>query len=218
YLSYLPAFWVFGWNGKNAHLPAAKATAILFDVLCMLGLVLVGRRYGGNRLAATLAFAWTAYPLTQYVMNSNTNDAIAPALPIWGFWPGGTSWARGAFCALGGWTKFFSLPLVPLWLSYDARWRRQLYFLAGFAAATLAAFSILLLEPNPVHAARVFWDRTLGWQLDRPSPFSLWDWGQYHAAGIPDLAIERRVLEVLLIIGALAVYFVPRRKSPLELA
>ena len=218
YLSYLPAFWVFGWNGKNAHLPAAKATAILFDVLCLLGLVLVGRRYGGNRLAATLAFAWTAYPFTQYVMNSNTNDAVAPAFLIWGFWLAGTPWARGAFCALGGWTKFFSLPLIPLWLSYDARWRRQLYFLAGFAAATLAAFSILLLEPNPVHAGRVFWDRTLGWQLDRPSPFSLWDWGQYHAAGIPDLAIERRVLEVLLIIGALAVYFVPRRKSPLQLA
>ena len=218
YLSYLPAFWVFGWNGKNAHLPAAKATAILFDVLCLLGLVLVGRRYGGNRLAATLAFAWTAYPFTQYVMNSNTNDAVAPAFLIWGFWLAGTPWARGAFCALGGWTKFFSLPLIPLWLSYDARWRRQLYFLAGFAAATLAAFSILLLEPNPVHAARVFWDRTLGWQLDRPSPFSLWDWGQYHAAGIPDLAIERRVLEVLSIIGALAVYFVPRRKSPLQLA
>jgi hypothetical protein len=83
--------------------------------------------------------------------------------------------------------------------------------------ATLAAFSILLLEPNPAHAARVFWDRTLGWQLDRSSPFSLWDWGQYHARGIPDLALERRVLEVLLVIGALAVYFVPRRKSPLQL-
>src|SRR5262249_40408698 len=123
----------------------------------------------------------------------------------------------GAFCALGGWTKFFSLPLGPLWLSYDRRPRSQAFFLAGFALATLAAFSILLLEPNPVHAARVFWDRTLGWQLDRPSPFSLCDWGQYHARGIPDLSFVRRVLEVLLIVGALAVYFVPRRKSPLQL-
>jgi hypothetical protein len=218
YLSYLPAFWVFGWNGRSAHLPAAKATAILFDVLCLLGLVLVGRRYGGTRLAATLAFAWTAYPFTQYVLNSNTNDSVAPAFLIWGFWLAGTPWARGAFCALGGWTKFFSLPLGPLWLSYDRRWRGQLFFLAGFAGATLAAFSILLLEPNPVHATRVFWDRTLGWQLDRPSPFSLWDWGQYHAAGIPDLAVVRRVLQGFLLIGTLAVYFVPRLKSPLQLA
>jgi hypothetical protein len=243
YIAYLPAFWTFGWNGTNAHLMAAKATAILFDALCLLGLVLVGRRYGGARLAAILAFAWTAYPFTQYVLNSNTNDSVAPAFLIWGFWLAGTSWARGAFCALGGWTKFFSLPLAPLWLSYDraakrpvrvsgpgegahrnrdvpprASTRNQALFLAGFAAATLAAFSVLLLEPNPVDAARVFWDRTLGWQLDRPSPFSLWDWGQYHAAGIPDLAIVRRVLEGLVIVGAFALYVVPRRKSPLRLA
>jgi hypothetical protein len=217
YLAYLPAFWTFGWNGSNDHLIAAKATAILFDALCLLGLVLVGRRYGGARLAAILAFAWTAYPFTQYVLNSNTNDAIAPAFLIWGFWLAGAPWARGALCALGGWTKFFALPVAFLWLSYQRRLRSQLFFLAGFAVATLAAFSVLVLEPNPAHAARVFWDRTLGWQLDRPSPFSLWGWGQYHAAGIPDLAVVRRVLEVLLIIGSLAVYVVPRRKSPLQL-
>ncbi len=42
--------------------------------------------------------------------------------------------------------------------------------------------------------------------------------GQYHAAGIPDLHVARRVLQALLAIGALAAYFVPRRKSPLQLA
>ena len=63
-----------------------------------------------------------------------------------------------------------------------------------------------------------FWDRTLAWQLDRQSPFSIWDWGHYHAAGIPDLHVARRVLQALLVIGALAAYFVPRRKSPLQLA
>jgi hypothetical protein len=219
YLSYLPAFWTFGWNGTNDDLAAAKATAILFDLLCVLGLVLVGLRYGGAPLAAALAFAWAAYPFTQYVLNSNTNDAIAPAFLIWGFWLAGSAPARGVFCALAGWVKFFSLPVAPLWLAYPTRRRHtQLAFLAGFAVATLAAFSVLLLEPNPVHAARVFWDRTLGWQLDRPSPFSLWDWGQYHAAGIPDLGLVRRVLEVVLILGAVAVYLVPRRKSPLQLA
>jgi hypothetical protein len=219
YLSYLPELWAFGWNGTNDDLIAARATAIAFDVLCLFGLVLVGRRYGGRRLAATLAFAWAAYPFTQYVLNSNTNDAIAPVFLIWGFWLAGTSWARGALCALAGWVKFFSLPVAPLWLSYpERRVRTQILFLAGFAVATLAAFSVLLLEPNPVHAARVFWDRTLGWQLDRPSPFSLWDWGQYHAAGIPDLALGRRVLQVLLMVGAIAAYLLPRRKSPLQLA
>ena len=33
-----------------------------------------------------------------------------------------------------------------------------------------------------------FWDRTFGWQLDRPSPFSIWDWGEY--PGFPDLAMR----------------------------
>ena len=36
---------------------------------------------------------------------------------------------------------------------------------------------------------RVFWDRTFGWQVGRDSPFSIWGWGQYHAAGIPDLGV-----------------------------
>ena len=219
YFAYLPAYWLFGWSGKWDTLPVAHATSILFDVLCLIGLALVGRRYGGTRLATTLTFAWAAYPFTEYLLNSNSNDAIAPALLIWGFWLAGSPWARGALGALAGWTKFFSLALVPLWLSYPRRTlRSQAAFLGAFTLATLAVFSVLLLEPNPLHAARLFWDRTLAWQLDRPSPFSLWSWGQYHAADIPDLHLARRALQGLLILGALGAYFVPRRKSPLQLA
>ena len=71
---------------------------------------------------------------------------------------------------------------------------------------------------HPLHAARVFFDRTVGWQYGRESPFSLWDWRQYHAAGIPDLHIVQLVLEVLLGVAAVVFAFVPRRKSPLQLA
>ncbi|MFN2468264.1 MAG: hypothetical protein ABR521_09085 [Gaiellaceae bacterium] len=77
---------------------------------------------------------------------------------------------------------------------------------------------MLLLEPDPLHAARVFWDRTIGWQVGRDSPFSLWDWGQYHARGIPDLHRVQQVLQALLLASAVALAFVPRRKSPLQLA
>jgi hypothetical protein len=221
YLAYLPGFWSFGWSGRWDDLPAAHATAILFDLACLVGLALVGLRFGGSRLAATLAFAWAAYPFTQYVSNSNSNDAILPAFLIWGFWLASAPWARGALAALSGWTKFASLIVAPLWLTYpEVRGgsRRMLRFLAGFALATAAAFSVLLLEPNVVDAARTFAERTVAWQIDRESPFSLWDWGQYHAAGIPDLHLVQRVLQVLLVAGALAVAFVPRRKSPLQLA
>jgi hypothetical protein len=221
YEAYLPAVAIFGWSGKWDSLPAAHATSILWDVLCLLGLALVGLRFGGTRLAATLAFAWAAYPFTEYVVASNTNDAIMPAFLIWGFWLVTSPWARGAFAALAGWTKFAALVVAPLWLSYPEGLRRpraKLAFVAGFAIATFAAFSILLFEPNPLHAARVFWDRTLGFQIGRESPFSLWDWRQYHARGIPNLHAVQWMLEGLLLVGTIAAYFVPRRKGPLQLA
>jgi hypothetical protein len=218
YEAYLPGYLALGWTGKWDDLPAAHFSSIAFDLLCLAGLALVGLRFGGQRLAVTLAFAWAAYPFTEYVSTSNTNDALPPLFLIWGFWLVTSPAARGAGVALSGWTKFGSLLVAPLWASYpERRLRPTLVFAAAFLAATLAAFSILLLEPNPVHAARVFWDRTLGWQIDRQSPFSIWDWRQYRA-GLPDLHVLQRVLEGLLIVGAVAVYFVPRRKSPLQLA
>ena len=44
YLAYLPGYAVFGWTGKWDELWAAHATSLLFDALCLAGLVLVGRR------------------------------------------------------------------------------------------------------------------------------------------------------------------------------
>jgi hypothetical protein len=218
YEAYLPGYLILGWSGKWDDLPAAHLSSILFDLLCLLGLALVGLRFGGTRLAVTLAFAWVAYPFTQYVSSSNTNDALPPLFLIWGFWLVTSPLARGAAVALAGWTKFAPLLLVPLWASYpERRARPSGLFVAGFLAVTAAAFSILLLEPSPLHAARLFWDRTLGWQIDRESPFSIWDWRQYHA-GLPDLHVLQHVLQGLLAAGAVAVAFVPRRKSPLQLA
>jgi hypothetical protein len=64
----------------------------------------------------------------------------------------------------------------------------------------------------------VFAERTFGYQLDRDSPFSIWGWGQYRAAGVPDLHLVQQVLEVLVVAGALLAAFMPRRKSILQLA
>ncbi|MBA2462844.1 MAG: hypothetical protein H0V45_13950, partial [Actinobacteria bacterium] len=219
YLAYVPGYLAFGWTGKWDELWAAHATSLLFDGLCLVGLALVGRRFGGNRLAATLAFAWAAYPFTLYASNSNTNDTIMPAFLIFGFWLAASPWARGAAVALAGWTKFAALLLAPLWLSYPSA--RQLpvrRYAVGFMLASLAAFTVLLLEPDPLHAARVFAERTLGFQLDRESPFSVWGWGQYHAAGIPDLHTVQQLLQVLVVGGSLLLAFVPRVRSPLRLA
>jgi len=234
YESYLPGYWIRGWSGKWDDLPAAHFTSIAFDIACLLGLALVGLRFGGPWLAGALPFAWAAYPFTQYVSSSNTNDALPAAFLIWGFWLVTSSRARGIFVALSSWTKFATLVVAPMWLTYpELRWRRSggnagirppgrrlgaLAFGGGFTLATIAAFWILLLEPSPIHAAHVFYERTIRNQIDRESPFSLWDWRQYHARGLPDLHVVQRVLEGLLVVATVAFAFVPRRKSPLQLA
>jgi hypothetical protein len=218
YIAYLPGYAIFGWSGQWDSLPAVHFTSILFDLLAIVGLALVGRRFGGPRLAATLAFAWVAWPFTQYASSSNTNDAIAPALLIWGFLALTTPVARGAAVAVSGWTKFASLLLLPLWLGYPEARRGRALAVLGFVVTTVLVFFVLFLEPSPWHAARVFYDRTVGYQIDRDSPFSLWDWGQYHAKGLPNLRIVQRVLEVLLVVGSLSLAWVPRRRSPLRMA
>ena len=219
YIAYVPGYLAAGWSGKWDRLPAAKATSLLFDGLTLVGLALVGWRFGRARLAATLTFAWVAYPFTTYVMSSNSNDTILPAILVWGFWLSTSAAARGLFVGLASWTKFAPFLLVPLWASYPdglKRPRALVLFAVGFVIATLLGFWVLLLEPDPVHAARVFWDRTFGWQLGRDSPFSVWNWAEY--PGYPDLHVLQTALKGLLLVGAIVLGFVPRRKSPLQLA
>jgi hypothetical protein len=220
YIAYIPGYEIFGWSHKWDFLPSVHFTSIFFDLFAILGLAFVGRRFGGPRLAATAAFAWAAWPFTQYASSSNTNDAIAPALLIWGFALLTSDVGRGFFAALSGWTKFASLLVLPLWSGYpEARRPRTIRTtLLGFALGTAAVFWVLLLEPSPLHAARVFYDRTISWQIGRASPFSLWDWGQYHAKGIPDLHLVQRALQVLLVLAALLLAWFPRYRSPLRMA
>jgi hypothetical protein len=219
YLAYVPGYLTLGWSGKWDTLPAAHFTSILWDLVALTGFGMLGLRFGGRRLGVTLAFAWAAYPFTQYVSSSNSNDTVMPAFLIWGLVFATSATARGLFVGLASWTKFAALPLVPLWASYPNGLRRppqKLAFAGGFLLATALGFWILLLEPDPLHAARVFWDRTFGWQLSRPSPFSIWDWDQY--PGYPDLAHVQTGLKIALVVAAAAVYVVPREKNLIQLA
>jgi hypothetical protein len=219
YLAYVPGFAALGWSYEWDDLPAAHFTSLLWDGLALLGMGALGFRFGGLRLGATLAFAWAAYPFTQYVSSSNSNDAIMPALLVWGLVFVTSAPARGAFAGLAAWTKFGALLLLPLWASYPraTRWpRQQLLFAGGFLLATALSFWILLLEPDPLHAARLFWERTFGWQLDRPSPFSIWDWDEY--PGYPDLHLLQTALKALLLLAAGLLAFVPRTRNVVQLA
>ncbi len=222
YLTYVPGYLAFGWSGKWDSLPAAHFTSLLFDSLALIGLALVGWRFGRGRLAATLPFAWAALPFTQYVSSSNSNDAILPVLLIYGFWLVSSPSARGLFVGLASWAKFAALLLVPLWATYPdgvrslRRPRRLALFAGGFLIATVLGFWVLLLEPDPLHAARVFWDRTFGWQLGRDSPFSIWGWTEY--PGYPDLGAWQTALKIVLLVGTVVSGLLPRHKSPVQLA
>ena len=219
YLAYVPAVAVFPWSGKWDSLPAAHATSIAFDLLAVLALVLIGVRFGGRRLAVLLAFGWAAFPFTAYTLNANTNDGIMPAVLLFGFLLVASDWARGASVALAGWAKFGALLVTPLWATYPvAELRRIARFAAAFAVATMLAFSVLLLEPSLGDAIRTFWERTIGFQSGRDSPFSIWGWGQYHARGIPDLGFLQPVVVAFAVGLAGVLGIVPRRKTPLRLA
>jgi hypothetical protein len=151
---------------------------------------------------------------------SNTNDMIQPALLIFGFYFLSSPWLRGAFGALGALVKFSPLVVLPLWSGYpDARdWPSRRRFLSGALAAAAASFVVLLFDPNPIHGAETFIHHTFGYQFGRSSPFSLWDWRQYHARGIPDLHWVQHVLQIALLVGAVALYRWPRHRSPLQMA
>ena len=175
-------------------------------------------RFGGTPLAALLAFAWVANPFTQYVSSSNTNDAIMPTFLIWGFWAPRRSVAAPSPRSGPGRSSRRSCGPTLGDLPERTGLAARNVFAVAFALVTAVSFWALVLGGDPVDSFRVFYERTFEIQLDRRSPFSPWDWGQYHARGIPDLGWLQSVLQIVLAVAALAVAIVPRRKSPLQLA
>jgi hypothetical protein len=236
YLAYVPFEAIWPWSGEWDDLPAAHGAAILFDVAVFTFLILLGIRIRpgpeGQRLAATLAFGWAAYPYTAYVLESNSNDSLVAALLLATLLLLGRPLARGAVFAAATWAKFVAAPLGPMLLTYRpalesptneprpssaggvrARPRAQntpgrpaLLFIAGALLVTIA----VLLWPALNPGLQTFYDRTVGIQAGRDSPFSIW--GQ--------TSLEPVRIALLAATGALSLLFafVPKRKSLIQLA
>jgi hypothetical protein len=213
YLLYLPFERALGFHGQWDDLPAAHAAAIFFDLMTLLGLFVLGRRTragpAGRELGVALAFAWAAYPYTTFALQSNSNDAAVAMLVVWGLVGLASAPARGALVALAGAAKFAPAALAPLFVRGRAPARRGV-LVAAFAFAAVSAAAFLPFMPHG--GVRHLWDRTIGYQAGRESPFSIW--GQH--SGLAALHTAVVVAAGLL---ALVVAFVPRgRRSTAQVA
>jgi hypothetical protein len=147
---------------------------------------------------------------------------IVAAFSIWAFAFAVSPIRRGMLLALASWTKFAPLVVWPLWSRYprsgaEPGGRSFLQGVGGLAAGTALAGLLLLPGGAGLHAVRLFWDRTAGFQLGRSSPFSIWDWNGY-LPGFPSLGGVQTALEALLVTAAVLLAFRPRRLDALQLA
>jgi hypothetical protein len=213
YLAYVPFEAAFPWHGHWGDVPAAHAAAIAFDLLTALGLLALGRRLRpgphGHTLGIALAFAWLAYPFTLYTMNANANDSLIAATGVGAMLVLTSPPARGVMVALGAAAKFGSAALAPLFATGtgERRWRSAIFFAIAFVAVT----ALLVLPFLPNGGLHELYDRTLGYQASRSSPFSVWGLA-------PSLDFLRPVERA----GAIALAFVvalwPARKTPAQVA
>jgi hypothetical protein len=210
YFLYVPFRLIFGWSGTWDSLPAAHAAAIFFDLLCLAGLYLLGRKLRGNRLGVVLAYCWAAYPFTLYALNSNTNDALVGAALIFALLAIRTSPGRGLMAGLAGMTKFAPFALAPLLLrGTEERLRKR--HIAGFGVAFAVAAVLTMLPVLLKHDLSAFWHDSILYQSDRTTPFSVWGlWG--------GLGWLQSLFQGAVIALALGVAILPSRRTLVDVA
>ena len=237
YIAYVPFERIWPWSGTWNDLPAAHGAAVFFDLATFALLLLLGRRIrpgpAGNKLAATLAFGWAAYPYTAFVLLSNSNDTLVAMLLVATLLLLARPIARGAMAALATLAKFAPAILVPMLWTYAppaggvaggttpedalatgrgggspaATGPAGVTFAVAFVLTAVAVMVWPAIDPG----LHTFWDRTIDYQAGRDSPFSVW--GQLSA-------LEPLRVAILIGVGVLSVLlaFRPKRKSLVQVA
>jgi hypothetical protein len=214
YLAYVPFERIWPWSGSWDDLPAAHGAAVTFDILAFGLLILLGIRIrpgpAGRRLAATLAFGWAAFPYTAYVLESNSNDALVAVLLIAVLLALARPALRGVFAALAVLAKFVPVVLLPMLATYSPSAGRSRPAVVRFVLAFLAVTIALMIWPAIDPGLHTFYDRTIAYQADRNSPFSIW--GQ--------VGLEPLRIAILAAVGVLSIAFAfrPKKKTLTQVA
>jgi Glycosyltransferase family 87 len=208
YVLYVPFEQALRWSGAWDDLPAAHGAAIAFDLLAIGGLLLLGRalRPGreGRVLGVALAYAWAAYPYTAFVLETNANDTLVALACVGALiaFAGRSAAASGIAVGLGAASKFASVALAPLFA------RRAPVV---FAVALALTVGIVVLPFVPDGGLRELYDRTIGYQAGRGSPFSVW--GQVDGLDWLQTAVKAAAVGLALLVA-----LVPRRPDARQVA
>jgi hypothetical protein len=221
YFAYVPFKAIFGWSGVWDNLPAAHAASIAFDLLTMLGLMLLGWSIRGPGLAVVLGYLWAAFPFSLFVLCSNSNDSLVAFMVVLALLAVRRASASGFVGALAGLTKFAPFALAPLLLrgigepfnlrSRTDRWR-IVRFCLFYGLGVLLPMLYVILD----HNLHWFWEDSIKYQADRPAPFSVWGlYGGFHQS----LKLLQHVWQGLVVAFAVVTLFLPRgRRSLMQVA
>ncbi len=214
YLAYVPFEQALSWSGEWDSLPAAHGAAIAFDLLTLAGLALLGARLRrgeeGKTLGVALAYAWVSYPYSTYALTSNANDSLVAMLVVGALLALTSAPGRGAILGLAAAAKFAPLALAPLFARGVGR-LGEVRSIALFCLAFGAVLAATVLPLLPDGGLVEVYERTVAFQASRDSPFSVW--GQAESLGWLQTAVQVGTLAL-----AVAVAFVPRRRSAIQVA
>lgn len=209
YLAYVPFTLLFPFDLSNSSADAARAAAIFWDAGTIASLFLIGRRLRDPLLGLLLAWGFAACPWTWMPLAVSTNDGLIAFLlalillvatrPAW----------RGLLLGLAVAAKFGPAILGPLFARGPGeRGRRPLLV---YLASAIGTFVVLVAVFLPDGGVKEFWDATIGFQLHRDAPSSLWGlW--------PALKSLQYVIQACALGLAVASFWLPRERTVERLA